>query len=104
MKNYNLVKSNLVTDGFTFICESRLIGLAVGLVKRLNSMLLMIIFTVFAAVVLVVSVIFLTAESLVAGVLSPEKAPKKKSLKEHITGEKVPSRQSENCLRFWTSP
>jgi hypothetical protein len=104
MKNEKLVQSNLVTDCFNFISEARVFGLAVGLVKRLASMLLMFVFTVFAAVVLVVSVVFLTAESLVSGVLSPVKAPKKKSLKEHITGEKVPSKQSQNCLKLWTSP
>jgi hypothetical protein len=104
MKNEKLVQFNLDTDCFNFIYEGRVFELAGDMVKKLTSRLLMLVFTVFAAVVLVVSVVFLTAESLVSGVLLPAKAPKKKSLKENITGDKVPSKQSENCLRPWTSP
>ena len=104
MKNDKLVQSNILTDCFSFISKPKVALLAGGLVKRLISRFLMLFFTIFAAVLLVVSIVFLTAESLVSRVLSPAKAPKKKSLKEHITAEKVPSRQSQNCLRLWTSP
>ncbi len=99
------MQSNILTDCLSFISKLRVVLQAGGrLVKRLTSRLLMLVFTVFAAVVLVISIVFLTAESLVSRVLSPAKAPKKKSFKEHITGEKVPSKQSENCLRLGTSP
>ncbi len=72
--------------------------------KKLSSLLLMLLFTGFSFVVLAVSVVLLTVESLVSAVLSRTKAPNKDSLNEDITSKKVSSRQSQSFLRFWSSP
>ena len=72
--------------------------------KKLSSLLLMLLFTGFSFVVLAVSVVLLTVESLVSAVLSPTKTPKKGSLNEDITSKKVSSRQFQSFLRFWSSP
>jgi hypothetical protein len=47
----------------------------------------MLIFTVFAFVVLAVSVVVMTAESLIRAVLSQAKAPKKESWQNLLKGE-----------------
>jgi hypothetical protein len=51
-------------------------------------MLLMLVFTVSASIVLVVSVVLLTAESLVRAILSQVKAPTEGSLQELLKGER----------------
>jgi hypothetical protein len=71
---------------------------------KLSSLLLMLVFTGFSFVVLAVSVVLLTAESLVSALLSPAKAPKKGSLNEALTRKRVASGKSQSFLRFWTSP
>ena len=76
----------------------------IAALKKLSSLLLMLLFTSFSFVVLAVSVVLLTVESLVSAVLSPAKAPNKDSLNEDITSKRVAYRQSQSFLRFWTSP
>lgn len=71
--------------------------------KKLTSLALMLSFTVGAFVVLAVSVVVVMVESLVFSLFSPNKAAKKKSLKEPIIGEKVVSRESQNRSRLGTS-
>lgn len=71
--------------------------------KKLTSVALMLSLTVGAFVVLAVSVVVMTVESLVSSLFSPAKAAKKKSLKEPIIGEKGVSRESQNRSRLGTS-
>jgi hypothetical protein len=70
----------------------------IAALKKLTSVLLMLSFTVFGFVMLAVSIVVMAAESLVSSLLSPAKTPKKGSLKEPITGVKLPSRESHSCL------
>lgn len=88
MESEKLVQSNILTECLNFISKARVVRLAGGLAKRLTSMLLMLVFTVSASIVLVVSVVLLTAESLVRAILSQVKAPTEGSLQELLKGER----------------
>lgn len=74
-----------------------------AVLKKLTSVALMLSFTVGAFIVLAVSVVVMTAESLVSSLFSPAKAANKRSLKEPIIGKKVASRESESRSRLGTS-
>jgi hypothetical protein len=74
-----------------------------AVLKKLTSVALMLSLTVGAFVVLAVSVVVMTVESLVSSLFSPTKTAKKKSLKEPIIGGKVPSRESQSRSRLGTS-
>jgi hypothetical protein len=74
-----------------------------AVLKKLTSVVLMLGLTVGAFVVLAVSVVVMTAESLVSSLFSPGKAANKRSLKERIIGGKVPSRESQSRSRLGTS-
>jgi hypothetical protein len=75
-----------------------------AVLKKLTSVVLMLSLTVGAFVVLAVSVVVMTAESLVSSLFSPAKTANKRSLKERIIDEKVSSRESQSSSRLWTSP
>ncbi len=92
MESEKLVQSNIVTECLNFISKARVVMLAGGLAKRLTSMLLMLVFTVSAAVVLVVSVVLLTAQSLVEAVLPRAKAMKKGCLQDLLCGDRLSPR------------
>lgn len=77
MERDNLAQSNTATYGLNSIFNARVVRFAVGLVKKLTSIILMLVFTVFGFIVLVVSVVLLTVESLISRVLSQAKTPKK---------------------------
>jgi hypothetical protein len=70
---------------------SRVVQFAGDLVKKLTSVILMLVFTAFAFVVLVVSVIFLTTQSIISTIFSQAKAPTKESLQELPQGESLSS-------------
>jgi hypothetical protein len=89
MESEKLVQSNLVTQCLNFISKARVVRLAGSLAKRLTSMLLMLVFTVSAAVVLVVSVVFLTAQSLIGAGFSQAKATKKICLQDLLLGDRL---------------
>ncbi len=74
-----------------------------AVLKKLTSVVLMLGLTVGAFVVLAVSVVVMTAESLVSSLFSPAKTANKRSLKERIIGEKVTSRESQNRSSLGTS-
>lgn len=74
-----------------------------AVLKKLTSVVLMLGLTVGAFVVLAVSVVVMTAESLVSSLFSPAKTANKSSLKERIIGEKVTSRESQNRSSLGTS-
>lgn len=74
-----------------------------AVLKKLTSVVLMLGLTVGAFVVLAVSVVVMTAESLVSSLFSPAKAANKRSLKERIIDQKVTSRESQNRSRLGTS-
>ena len=96
MEADKLAQSNIATYCLSFISKARVFLLAGGLAKRLTSMLLMLVFTVCAFVVLVVSVVLLTAESLVRAVLSQTKAPTEGSLQDLLKGARFsPSQFSQ---------
>ena|SRR4028118_2159734 len=88
MERDKLPQSNIATYCLSFISKARVVLLAGGLAKRLTSMLLMLVFTVSASIVLVVSVVLLTAESLVRAILSQAKAPTEGSLQELLKGDR----------------
>lgn len=92
MESEKLVQSNIVTECLSFISKAKVVMLAGGLAKRLTSMLLMLVFTVSAAVVLVVSVVFLTAQSLVGAVLPKAKATKKIAWQDLLWGDRLSPR------------
>jgi hypothetical protein len=92
MESEKLVQSNLVTQCLSFISKARVIMLAGGLAKRLTSMLVMLVFTVSAAVVLVVSVVFLTAQSVVGAVLPRAIAIKKGCSQDLLWGDRLSPR------------
>lgn len=73
-----------------------------AVLKKLTSVVLMLSLTVGAFVVLAVSVVVMTAESLVSSLFSPAKVGNKRSLKERIIGEKVSSRESQSRSRLGT--
>jgi hypothetical protein len=89
MERNHLEPSNRVTQCLSFILKSRVVVLAVSLVHRLTSMLVMLVFTAFAFVVLAASVVVVTGQSLVKRVLSLAKAPKKESWQNLIKDEPV---------------
>lgn len=96
MEGDKLAQSNIATYCLSFISKARVALLAGGLAKRLTSMLLMLVFSLSAFVVLVVSVVLLTAESLLWAVLSQAKAPTEGSLQELLKGERFsPSQFSQ---------
>jgi hypothetical protein len=96
MERDKLPQSNIATYCLSLISKARVVLLAGGLAKRLTSMLLMLVFTVSAFVVLVVSVVLLTAESLVRAILSQVKAPTEGSLQELLKGDRFsPSQFSQ---------
>ncbi|AFZ17721.1 hypothetical protein [Allocoleopsis franciscana] len=74
-----------------------------AVLKKLTSVALMLSLTVGAFIVLAISVVVMTAESLVSSLFSPAKAAKKKSLKERSIGEKGVSRESQSRSRLGTS-
>ena len=74
-----------------------------AVVKKLTSVALMLSLTVGAFVVLAVSVVVMTVESLVSSLFAPAKAANKRSLKERSIGEKVVSRDSQSRSRLGTS-
>jgi hypothetical protein len=92
MESEKLVQSNIVTECLNFISKARVVLLAGGLAKRLTSMLLMLVFTVSAAAVLVVSVVFLSAQSLVLAGFSQAKATKKICLQDLLLGDRYSPR------------
>lgn len=92
MESEKLVQSNIVTECLSFISKARVVSLAGSLAKRLTSMLLMLVFTVSAAVVLVVSVVLLTAQSLVFAGFSQAKATKKICLQDLLWGDRLSPR------------
>ena len=75
MERNQLKQSNLVTQCLGFILKARVVVLAGSLAQRLSSMLLMLVFTAFAFVALVASVVVVTGESFVKTVFSQVKAP-----------------------------
>ena len=89
MERNQLEQSNLVTQCLSFISKRRVVALAASLVKRVSSMFLMLVFTAFAFVVLAVSVVVVTATSLVGVVLSQAKAPKRESWQNLLKDEPV---------------
>ena len=91
MERDNLAQSNTATYFVNFISKNRVVRLAGNLAHRLSSMVLMLVFTVFAFVVLVVSVVLLTADLLVSKVLSQAKASKKETLQDLVKGERSSS-------------
>ena len=74
-----------------------------AVLKKLTSVALMLGLTVGAFVVLAVSVVVMTAESIVSSLFSPAKSGKKRSLKKRIIDTKVPSRESQSRSRLGTS-
>ena len=74
-----------------------------AVLKKLTSVVLMLSLTVGAFVVLAVSVVVMTAESLVSSLFSPTKAANKRSLKERIIDGKVSSRESQSRSRLGAS-
>jgi hypothetical protein len=60
--------------------------------KKLSSLLLMLLFTGFSFVVLAVSVVLLTAQSLVEAVLPRAKAMKKGCLQDLLCGDRLSPR------------
>lgn len=93
MERHQLDSSNIAIHCLSFISKARIVVLAGGLVKKLASMFLMLVFTVFAFVVLVVSVVVLTGQSLVGAVFSPANALKKESWQDFLKGEAFFSNQ-----------
>jgi hypothetical protein len=89
MKRNQLEQSNLATQCWSFISKARVVVLAASLVKRLSSMFLMLVFTACAFVVLAVSVVVVTATSLVGRVFSQANAPKKGSWQHLLKDEPV---------------
>ncbi len=90
MQRDNLTQLNVVTYCGNFISKAKVVVLAQNLIKKLTSILLMLVFTVSAFVVLVVSVVLLTAELLVSA-LSQAKAPKQKNWSNWLKGERFSS-------------
>lgn len=74
-----------------------------AVLKKLTSVALMLSFTIGAFIVLAVSVVVMTAESLVSALFLPAKAPKKRSLKENIIDGKISSRKPQSRSRLGTS-
>jgi hypothetical protein len=87
MERDNLAQSNTATSFVNFISKARVVQLVGKLAHRLSSIIIMLVFTLFAFVVLVLSVVLLTVESWVSTVLSQAKAPKKESLQDFVKGE-----------------
>lgn len=91
MERDKLAQSNIANDCWSLISKAKLVLLAQSLIKRLASILLMLVFTVSAFVVLVVSVVLLTAESVVSAVLPQAKAPRKRRLHDLLKGQRFSS-------------
>lgn len=71
-----------MADCLTSISKSRRVQFAGGLIQKLASIILMWVFTAFAFVVLVISVIFLTTKSIISTLFSQAKEPKKENLQD----------------------
>lgn len=91
MERDKLVQSHIATYSWSFRSKARVFVLAQNLIKRLVSILLMLVFTVSAFVVLVASVVLLTAESVVSAVLPQAKASQKRSLHDLLKGKRFSS-------------
>lgn len=76
MQSNNLVKLHIHPPDLSFIYNAKGVVLPEDVVKKLASMLLMLIFTVAGLLVLAVSVVLLAAESLFSAVLSQAKGKK----------------------------
>ena len=91
MERDKLVQSNIATYSWSFISKARVVILAKSLMKKLASILLMLVFTVSAFVVLVASVLLLTAELLVSAVVPQAQASHKRSLQDLLKGKRFSS-------------
>ncbi len=82
MDRDKFAKLHLTTYCWSFISQARVVLLPEGGTKRVTSPLLMLIFPISALVVLAVSIVLMTAESVISAVLSPAKALKKGTLQD----------------------
>ena len=87
MEPEQLRQSKIATSFFSFISKARVVVLAGNVAKRLSSILLMLIFTLSAFVVLIVSAILMTVESLVSAILSKAKKTKKENVQNLLKSE-----------------
>ncbi len=96
MKDNNLAEQRLAKYCLTSISKVRLVSFLKGGVKKVTSVLLMLVFTVCAFVVLVVSIVLMTAELVISVVLSQAKAEKKGTLQDLLKGDRFsPSQFSQ---------
>lgn len=96
MERDNLMKQNLATRFLTVISKARVVSLLPGGAKKLTSLPVMLIFTVAAFVVLVVSIGVMAVESVASAVVSHFKASKKDTLQDLLRKEHLsPSQLSQ---------
>jgi len=88
MNRDNLMELNLATRCLSVISRARVVSLLVGGVKKLTSLLVMLSFTVSAFIVLVISVVLMTVESVISAVFSHLKASKKATLQDVLQDER----------------
>lgn len=91
MERDNLAQSSIATYRWNLISKARVVVLVQSLIKRVASILLMLVFTISAFVVLVASVVLLTAESVVSAIWPQAKASQKRSLQDLLKGKRFSS-------------
>jgi hypothetical protein len=100
MKRDNLAKSLLAVYFSSFISKARVVLLPEDGAKRLPSLLLMLLFTVFAFVILVVSIVLMATESVLSAVLPQAKPVKKATWQDLLRGDRLsPSQLSQTKER-----
>ncbi len=93
MEPDQLRQSKIATSFFSFISKAKIVVLAGNLAKKVSSILLMLIFTLSAFVVLIVSAILMTVESLGSAILSKAKTTKKESVQDLLKNEPLSPNQ-----------
>jgi hypothetical protein len=88
MKRDNLANSHLGNYCWSFISKARVVLLPDGGAKRIPSILLMLLFTVFAFVLLVVSIVLMVIESALSAVLTPAKLSKQRTWQHFLRDER----------------
>jgi hypothetical protein len=91
MKRDNLAKSHLVVYFSSFISKARVVLLPEGGAKRVPSLLLMLLFTIFAFVVLAASIALMATESALSALLPQAKPAKKGTWQDLLRGERLSS-------------
>lgn len=89
MKRDNLAKSHLVVYFSSFISKARVVLLPEDGARRVPSLLLMLLFTISAFVILVVSIVLMAIESVISAVLLQAKFQKQSTWQDLLKGKSL---------------